>query len=410
VAQLEVDAEPEEVGFDAGRLERIDSHFRRYVDDGRLPGWTIAVARRGRVVHLAHHGLADLEAGRPVADDTIWRIYSMTKPIASVAAMMLYERGALELTDPVSRYIPAFADMRVYRGGSAANPGTVPAGEPIRIWHLLSHTSGLTYGFHHAHPVDEMYRAKGFEFGAPAGMDLAGACEVFAQFPLVFDPGTEWNYSVATDVLGRVVEVASGQSLDAFLTSEILRPLDMTDTAFSVGDADLDRLAALYIRNPAGGLKRYDAMGAAATKAPTYLSGGGGLVSTAADYHRFVQMLARGGELDGVRLLSPRTVAYMARNHLPGGADLDTVGRPISAESSYAGVGFGLGFSVVLDPAAGKAVTSQGEYAWGGLASTAFWVDPVEEITAMFFTQLLPSSTYPIRPQLRALVNQAVVD
>jgi CubicO group peptidase (beta-lactamase class C family) len=255
-----------------------------------------------------------------------------------------------------------------------------------------------------------MYRAKGFEFGAPAGMDLAGACEVFAQFPLVFDPGTEWNYSVATDVLGRVVEVASGQSLDAFLTSEILRPLDMTDTAFSVGDADLDRLAALYIRNPAGGLKRYDAMGAAATKAPTYLSGGGGLVSTAADYHRFVQMLARGGELDGVRLLSPRTVAYMARNHLPGGADLDTVGRPISAESSYAGVGFGLGFSVVLDPAAGKAVTSQGEYAWGGLASTAFWVDPVEEITAMFFTQLLPSSTYPIRPQLRALVNQAVVD
>jgi CubicO group peptidase (beta-lactamase class C family) len=410
VAQLQVDAEPGEVGLDAGRLGRIDTHFRRYVDDGRLPGWTIAVARRGKVVHLAHHGLADVEAGRPVAADTIWRIYSMTKPITSVAAMMLYERGALELTDPVSRYIPAFADMRVYRGGSAANPGTVAATEPMRVWHLLSHTSGLTYGFHHAHPVDEMYRSKGFEFGSPAGMDLAGACEVFAQLPLVFDPGQEWNYSVATDVLGRVVEVASGRSLDAFLADEILEPLDMTDTAFSVGDADLDRLAALYVRNPAGGLKRYDAMGAAATKAPTYLSGGGGLVSTAADYHRFTQMLARGGELDGVRLLSPRTVAYMTRNHLPGGADLDTVGRPIFAESSYAGVGFGLGFSVVLDPAAGKAVTSAGEYAWGGLASTAFWVDPVEEITAMFFTQLLPSSTYPIRPQLRALVNQAVVD
>jgi CubicO group peptidase (beta-lactamase class C family) len=211
-------------------------------------------------------------------------------------------------------------------------------------------------------------------------------------------------------VLGRVVEVASGRSLDAFLDAEILGPLGMTDTAFSVGDADLDRLAALYVRNPAGGLKRYDVMGAAATKAPTYLSGGGGLVSTAADYHRFVQMLARGGELDGARLLSPRTIAYMTRNHLPGGADLDTVGRPIFAEASYAGVGFGLGFSVVLDPAAGKAVTSPGEYAWGGLASTAFWIDPVEEITAMFFTQLMPSSTYPIRPQLRALVNQAVVD
>jgi CubicO group peptidase (beta-lactamase class C family) len=410
VAELKVDAEPGEVGLDADRLGRIDSHFRRYVDDGRLPGWTIAVARRGRVVHLAHHGLADVEAGRAVADDTLWRIYSMTKPITSVAAMMLYERGALELTDPVSRHIPAFADMRVYRGGSAANPGTVPATEPMRVWHLLSHTSGLTYGFHHAHPVDEMYRAKGFEFGAPRGMDLEGACEVFARFPLVFEPGTEWNYSVATDVLGRVVEVASGRRLDAFLTEEILGPLDMTDTAFSVGEADLDRLAALYVRNPAGGLRRYDTMGAAATREPTYLSGGGGLVSTAADYHRFTQMLARGGELDGARLLSPRTVAYMARNHLPGGHDLDTVGRPIFAESSYAGVGFGLGFSVVLDPAAGKAVTNRGEFAWGGLASTAFWVDPVEEITAMFFTQLLPSSTYPIRPQLRALVNQAVVD
>ncbi len=410
MAELKVDAEPGEVGFDPDRLGRIDSHFRRYVDDGRLPGWTIAVARRGRVAHLAHSGLADREAGRAVTDDTVWRIYSMTKPITSVAAMMLYERGALELTDPVSRYIPAFADMRVYRGGSAANPGTVPAGEPMRVWHLLSHTSGLTYGFHHAHPVDEMYRAKGFEFGVPRGMDLETACDAFAQFPLVFDPGTEWNYSVATDVLGRVVEVASGKKLDAFLAEEILAPLDMTDTAFSVGEADLDRLAALYVRNPAGGLRRYDTMGDAATRPPTYLSGGGGLVSTAADYHRFTQMLARGGELDGARLLSPRTVAYMATNHLPGGHDLDTVGRPIFAESSFAGVGFGLGFSVVLDPAAGKGVTSPGEYAWGGLASTAFWVDPVEEITAMFFTQLLPSSTYPIRPQLRALVNQAVVD
>jgi CubicO group peptidase (beta-lactamase class C family) len=410
VAQLKVDAEPGEVGFDADRLGRIDSHFRRYVDDGRLPGWTIAVARRGRVAHLAHYGLADVEAGRPVADDTLWRIYSMSKPVTSVAAMMLYERGALELTDPVSRYIPAFADMRVYRGGSAANPGTAPATEPMRVWHLLSHTSGLTYGFHHAHPVDEMYRAKGFEFGVPRGMDLEGACDAFAQFPLVFDPGMEWNYSVATDVLGRVVEVASGKTLDAFIAEEILGPLDMTDTAFSVGETDLDRLAALYVRNPAGGLRRYDAMGDAVTRPATYLSGGGGLVSTAADYHRFTQMLARGGELDGARLLSPRTVAYMARNHLPGGHDLAAIGRPIFAESSFQGVGFGLGFSVVLDPAAGKGVTSAGEYAWGGLASTAFWVDPVEEITALFFTQLLPSSTYPIRPQLRALVNQAVVD
>jgi Beta-lactamase class C and other penicillin binding proteins len=410
VAQLKVDAEPGEVGFDPDRLGRIDTHFRRYVDDGRLAGWTIAVARRGRVVHLSHHGKADVEADRPVADDTIWRIYSMTKPITSVAAMMLYERGALELTDPVSRYIPSFADLRVYTAGSAAKPGTVPATEPVRVWHLLTHMAGLTYGFHHAHPVDEIYRSKGFDFGVPSGMDLAAACDAFAGMPLVHQPGAEWNYSVATDVLGRVVEVASGQTLEEFFAEHILQPLDMTDTAFSVEPDDLDRLAALYVPNPAGGLRRSGAMGDAASRRPTFLSGGGGLVSTAADYHRFTQMLARGGELDGTRLLGSRTVAYMTGNHLPGGADLDAVGRPIFAESSSRGIGFGLGFSVVLDPTAGKALTSAGEYAWGGLASTAFYVDPVEEITAMFFTQLMPSSTYPIRSQLRTLVNQALVD
>jgi CubicO group peptidase (beta-lactamase class C family) len=408
--QLKVDADPGEVGMDAGRLERIDTHFRRYVDDGRLAGWTIAVSRRGRVAHLSHYGLADLEERRPVADDTIWRIYSMSKPITSVAALMLYERGALELTDPVSRYIPAFADMRVYQGGSAASPGTVPATEPVRIWHLLTHTAGLTYGWHHAHAVDEIYRAKGFEFGSPRGLDLAGACEVWAQVPLLFQPGTEWNYSVATDVLGRVVEVASGQSLDAFFAEHVFRPLGMNDTGFSVPEDDVERLAALYGPNPAGGLLRNRSMGDAATRSPTFLSGGGGLVSTAGDYHRFTRMLARGGELDGARLLGPRTVAYMTRNHLPGGADLEQFGRPIFSESPYRGVGFGLGFSVVIDAAANKTLTHDGEFAWGGLASTAFWIDPVAETSALFFTQLIPSSTYPVRTQLRTLVNQALLD
>jgi len=410
VAKLEVDAEPEEVGFDARRLQRVETHFRRYVDDGKLAGWTVAVARRGRTALLAHHGLADVEAQRPVADDTIWRIYSMSKPITSVAVLMLYERGLLELTDPVSRYIPAFADLRVYRAGAAANPGTAPAAEPMRIWHLLTHTAGLTYGFHHAHAVDEIYRAKGFEFGAPRGMDLAEACDAWAALPLMFEPGTEWNYSVATDVLGRIVEVASGQRFDAFLAEHVFGPLGMDDTAFWVGPDDVDRLAALYVPNPAGGLLRNKAMGEAATREPTFLSGGGGLVSTAADYHRFAQVLARGGELDGARLLGPRTVAYMTRNHLPGGADLETFGRPLFAESAFSGVGFGLGVSVVIDAAAGKALTHEGEFAWGGLASTAFYVDPAAEVTAMFFTQLMPSSTYPIRPQLRTLVNQALVD
>jgi CubicO group peptidase (beta-lactamase class C family) len=377
VAELKVDAEPGEVGFDADRLGRIDTHFKRYVDDGKLPGWTVAVARRGRVVHLSHYGRRDVEADLPVTDDTLWRIYSMTKPITSVAALMLYERCALELTDPVSRYIPSFADVRVYKAGSALNPATVPAVEPVRIWHLLTHTAGLTYGFHHASAVDEMYRLRGFDVGSPAGMDL---------------------------------EVASGQRLDAFLAEHVLGPLGMDDTAFFAGAEDVDRLAALYVPRPGGGVLRYDALGADATREPVLLSGGGGLVSTAADYHRFTQMLARGGELDGVRLLGPRTVRYMARNHLPGGADLEAFGRPLFAESTFRGVGFGLGVSVVVDPAAGKILTSPGDFAWGGLASTAFYVDPVEELTGTFFTQLMPSSTYPIRAQLRVLVNQALVD
>lgn len=407
---LKVDAEPEEVGLDEGRLRRLDEVYRPYVDDGRLPGWTVAVARRGRVVHLSHYGVSDLDTGRPVADDTIWRIYSMTKPITSVAAMMLYERGAFELTDPVSKFIPEFADSRVYVGGSAAAPGTRPAAEPVRIWHLLTHTAGLTYGFHHAHAVDEMYRARGYEFDAPEGTDLAGACAMWGRFPLLFDPGTEWNYSVATDVLGRVVEVASGLPLDRYFADHILAPLGMTDTAFSVSGDDLHRLATLYVVGRDNTLTRSVRLGDLVTKPVTLFSGGGGLVSTAADYHRFTQMLLRGGELDGVRLLSPRTVAYMTRNHLPGGADLEAVGRPIYAESAYHGIGFGLGFSVVLDPVPGKVLSSPGEFAWGGLARTAFYVDPIEEITAMFFTQLLPGPVYPLRTQMRALVMAAVVD
>jgi len=286
----------------------------------------------------------------------------------------------------------------------------VPAVEPVRIWHLLTHTSGLTYGWHHAHAVDEMYRAKGFEFGVPRGMDLTAACDAWARLPLMFQPGTEWNYSVATDVLGRVVEVASGQRFDAFLAEHVFGPLGMDDTGFHVPAEDVDRLAALYMPDPAGGLLRNNAMGDAVTREPTFLSGGGGLVSTAADYHRFTQMLARGGELDGARLLGPHTVAYMTRNHLPGGADLEAFGRPLFAESAFRGTGFGLGVSVVTDAAAGKALTHEGEYAWGGLASTAFFVDPAAEVTAMFFTQLIPSSTHPIRPQLRTLVNQALLD
>ena len=399
---LKIEADPAEVGLDGARLGRLDRHFARYVDDGRLAGWSVAVARRGKLVHVAHHGLRDVEARLPVTDDTIWRIYSMTKPITSVAALMLWEEGALELTDPVSKYIPAFAQTRVYRSGSALNPGTVAAVEPVRVWHLLTHTSGLTYGFHHAHPVDAMYRGKGHEFAAPRGHDLAAACETWAGLPLLFQPGTEWNYGVSTDVLGRVVEVASGLSLDAFFRERIFEPLGMDETTFHV--TDTERLAALYTP----GLQRNRALGDMITRPPELLSGGGGLASTLHDYHRFAQMLARGGELDGARILGPRTLAYAVRNHLPGNVDLEEFGRPIFAESTFAGVGFGLGFSVAVDPVPARQLHGVGEYGWGGLASTAFYVDPVEELTVVFMTQLTPSSTYPIRPQLRVLVSQAV--
>jgi len=260
------------------------------------------------------------------------------------------------------------------------------------------------------HPVDAMYRSAGFEWGTPSDTDLAECCERWARLPLLCQPGTEWNYSVATDVLGRVVEVVSAQPLDEFLAERVLWPLGMKETSFHVEGEGAEKLATLYTPDlVTGRASRADRMGEAALRPPRALSGGGGLVSTAADYHRFTQMLLRRGELDGVRLLGGRTVPYMTRNHLPGGADLVEFGNPIAGQPE-AGVGFGLGFSVVIDPAAYKVTSSAGEYAWGGAASTAFWVDPAEELTVLFFTQLLPSTTYPIRRQLKQLVYSAIVD
>jgi CubicO group peptidase (beta-lactamase class C family) len=315
--------------------------------------------------------------------------------------MQLYEEGAFALKDPVDRFIPSFADVRVYRDGPASGPRTEPATQPVRIWHLLTHTAGLTYGFHHAHPVDAMYRAAGFEWVAPEGRDLAECCDLWAGLPLLFEPGSEWNYSVASDVLGRVVEVASGQSLDRYLQDRIFGPLGMTDTGFWVQEADAGELAALYSAGPGGRPARDDDLGGRALRRPDCPAGGGGLVSTAADYHRFTQALLGGGELDGVRLLGSRTVAYMARNHLPGGADLEAYGRRLFAETTFDGVGYGLGFAVLLDPVANKVLSTPGELVWG---------DPAERLTAIFLTQLMPSSTYPLRSELRQLVYQALVD
>ncbi|MEO8749719.1 MAG: serine hydrolase domain-containing protein [Allobranchiibius sp.] len=395
-------------GFDTDRVARLEDHLRGYVESSKLPCYHLRVVRHGALAYDTFGGMRDIEAGAPNSSDTLYRIYSMTKPITSVAAMMLVERGLLRLDDPVATYLPAYADQRVYVGGPAAAPVTRPAAGPMRIRHLLSHTSGLTYGFQRVHPTDEAMRSAGFDIGVPPGMDLAAATDAMAGLPLRFEPGTSWNYSVSTDVLGRVVEVVSGMSLGQFFSAEIFEPLGMHETAFHA--VDTGRLARLYHGVPGSGPTPLDALGNAALTPATYQSGGGGLVSSMGDYTRFASMLLGRGQLDGVRLLGNRTVDFMATNHLPGGADLGSFGIPLYAETPFDGVGFGLGFSVMLNPAAAGYPTSKGEYGWGGMASTVFWVDPAEELTVVFMTQQMPSNGYPLRTELRQLVYGALTD
>ena len=430
MGSIRAEVEAAEAGFDARRLERIATHLNRYVDDGRLPGVSVLLTRGGQIAYTHRYGERDCERSLPVGADTIYRIYSMTKPIVSIAAMQLYEQGCFQLKDPISRWIPAFADARVFAGGNVMQYQTREPASEVTVHSLLTHTSGLTYDFHFANEVDALYRANGFNWGAPG--NLEETCEALAGLPLLFDPGTEWNYSYSTDVLGRVVELVSGQSLDDYLREQVTGPLGMADTGFQVPESDIERFAANYTtatlaaRSFAGntgfaapayrpddpGLRRTlldDPRASAYLGPPKMLSGGGGLVSTMGDYHRFTQMLRNGGELDGARVIGRRTLEFMASNHLPGGGDLTECGRALFSEAAFDGVGFGLGFSVVLDPAKAKVVSSKGEFAWGGAASTAFWVDPVEDITLVFLTQLLPSSVHPIRPELKALVYQALV-
>ena len=409
--EIAVTADASDLGFDPARLARLDAHFKKYVDDGRLPGWSLAVARDGEVAHVANYGFADIEAKRPLEGDAIFRIASMTKPICGVAAMILWEEGLFELRDHVKWYIPSFADQKVFRSGSTTNPRLDPVTEPMEMWHLFTHTAGLTYGFMYSHSVDQMYRNAGFEWGTPPDKDLAGICDMLAALPLLFQPGAEWNYSMSIDVLGRVVEVLSGMSLGEFMKKRIFDPLGMTDTAFWVPEDKVDRLASLYVMNPADRkAMRLDAMAGGATRKPLAEMGGGGLSSTMSDYMKFAMMLRNGGELNGVRILSPRTVAYMASNHLPDGADLSEFGRPLFAETAFDGVGFGLTMSVTLDPMKAKVPGSVGDYGWGGAFSTIFTVDPVEDLVYLFMTQLMPSSAHPIRPQFKQLVHQALVD
>jgi len=392
------------------RLHRVQQHLKQYVDDGRLPGYLCLVSRRGEEALCFAHGLMDVARGRPVTRDTIFRIYSMTKPITSVALMMLYEQGRFQLDDPVAKYIPQWRDLRVFAGGDATAYDVKVPDRPMVVKDLFTHTSGLTYGFLNAHPVDALYRAQGV--GGMAGGTLEDMIDKLAELPLQFSPGTRWNYSVSTDVLGYLVQRLADQDFDEFVREHITGPLGMTDSGFFVPEADHDRLAACYERIPTtNGFRLQDDPHASPYRSrPGFLSGGGGMVSTIDDYHRFTRMLLNKGELDGVRILGRKTVEYMTMNHLPGNRDLAAMGQPTFSETSYEGIGFGLGFSVVLDPAAANVLDSPGEYAWGGAASTYFFIDPVEQLIVVFMTQLLPSSSYPVRRQLKALVYQAIVD
>ena len=405
---MQIDARPEDVGLSTPHLGRITRWMRHWVDSGRLPGLLVAVVRDDRLAWFETHGYRDVENGRAVEPDTIYRIYSMTKPITTVAALMLYEEGRFQLDDPVADFIPAFADTRVFASGDAETFTTVPLERPITVHDLMIHTSGLTYGFQHEHAVDALYRKRRIEFNANVG-PLADLAESAAAQPLVFQPGTRWNYSVSTDVLGRLVEIWSGIPLDAFFADRIFGPLGMRDTGFQVPEGQGHRLASNYVRRADGdGLALADPGGDSRFLEPAAtLSGGGGLVSTAADYLRFMRMLRGRGVLEGARLLGRKSVELMTMNHLPG--DLVDMGRPRFAEMPFAGVGFGLGVSVLLDPAKARILGSPGEYAWGGMASTTFWIDPAEDLMVLLLTQLMPSSAYPIRRELRVLTYQALL-
>jgi CubicO group peptidase (beta-lactamase class C family) len=399
-----------QAGFSPTRLDTLDAFVqRRYVDAGRFPGALTLIWRRGRIAHLRALGLADVERGTPLREDAIFRIYSMTKPLTSVAFMMLVEQGLVALDTPVHALIPEWKDLGVYAGGFMESFRTRRPERPMLVLDLLRHTGGLTYGFQQASNVDAAYRK--LEIVEARAGTLDEMIQKLATVPLEFSPGTAWNYSVSTDVLGYLVGKLSGVPFSEFLRARVLGPLGMEDTDFHVHRGREQRLSACYVATPAGGMKLQDDPAKSPYLAPpTLFSGGGGLVSTAADYLRFCRMLLNGGSLDGVQLLSRKTVELMTMNHLPDGKDLPALSRSLFSEATYDGVGFGLGFAVTLDPARTLIPGSRGEFSWGGMASTAFWIDPAEDLIAIFMTQLMPSMAYPIRRELRTLVYSALAD
>ena len=401
---------PESVGLSSSRLAHIDRFIQRqYIDTGRLKGAAVMIARRGQVAHLGMLGLADAERGRAMSEDSIVRIYSMTKPLTSVAFMMLVEEGLVALDDPVSRFIPDWKGLGVFDGGASPAFRIRPPQRPMLIVDLLRHTSGLTYGFQSRTNVDAAYRALGLtELGSP--IDLDGLISGLSRLPLEFSPGEAWNYSVSTDVIGYLIGKISGRPFEAFLKERVIDPLRMVDTDFLVPAGKADRLAACYALTGRGVVLQDDPRKSPFLSPPALVSGGGGLVSTIGDYMRFCQMLLNGGALDGVQLISPKTIELMGHNHLPGGRDIATLSKSMFSEAAYAGLGFGLGFSTTIDPSVTLIPSSRGDLSWGGMASTAFWVDPREDLAVVFMTQLMPSSSYPIRRELRTLVYSAFTE
>jgi CubicO group peptidase (beta-lactamase class C family) len=415
-------ASPESAGMSKPALDRLEDHLKRnYVDAGRFPGTQLLVYRRGKIVHSTVQGFADLERKAPVKDDTIFRIYSMTKPITSVAFMMLVEQGRVAIDEPVHKYIPEWKNLGVFQAGTHPAFLTRPPSRPMLIVDLLRHTSGLTYGFQQRSNVDAAYRENKIGEVIKAGT-LQTMIEDLAKIPLEFSPGEAWNYSVSTDVIGYLVGLISGMPFEQFLKERIFNPLGMSDTDFFVPADKAHRFAACYSADPKGGMTFHatdrkgtltlqdDPAKSSFLSPPSLISGGGGLCSTAADYLTFCRALLNGGELGGVRLLGPKTLALMTANHLPGGMDLPGLSRSLFSEATYNGIGFGLGFSVTMNPAQTLIAGSAGEYAWGGAATTSFFIDPAEELITIFMTQVLPSSAYPLRRELRSMVYAAITD
>ncbi len=402
--------EPDAAGMSEARLERITEHFGpHYVETGKIAGCQVTVVRGGHVAYHRSLGLMDRERGVPMADDAIFRIYSMTKPIASVALMQLYERGMFQLLDPVGRYIPEWSTHKVGVVQEDGSVTLVKPERPMNVRDVLMHTTGLPGALFPGNPIDDAFAKDRAALGA--GQTLESVTALLAEHPLKFHPGSHWNYGLSTDIVGRLVEILSGLRFDEYLAREIFEPLGMVDTGFSVPVSEHPRLAACYEYRPATTPRLMEGPFANGILQPrAYLSGAGGLVSTTHDYVAFCQMLANGGQLDGRRVLGRKTLELMTVNHLPGGATLQDMAVGGFGEAGFEGVGFGLGFAVGLGPAATGMAGSGGEFYWGGAASTAFWVDPVEDLFVVFMTQLFPSIAYPFRAQLRALVYQSIED